>query len=171
MLSDVLSLDVRVYDPQAPIDVSGAVVPAALVPGDPGYVPFPSIAARGAYVDLNYANDNSTPLRNSYFSGPPHPMSGLNQLPNGSPVSVYDTWPEDYERDGIDQDDGGNGPVDEGTNGLDDDNQFGVDDVGERETAAPYGVPLRGLQVTIRMMDFSTRQVRQVSVVGDFVPE
>lgn len=168
MISDALSFDIRVYDPQAPVDVSGAVVPAAIVPGDPGYVPSASIA-RGAYVDLNYANDGSTPLQNSYFSGPSHRKSRLNQLPDGSPVSVYDTWPEDYERDGIDQD--GRLGIDQGTNGLDDDVQFGVDDVGERETASPYGVPLRGLQVTIRMMDFSTRQVRQVSVVGDFVPE
>lgn len=168
MLSDVLSLDVRVYDPQAPIDVSGTVVPAALVPGDPGYVPRPSIA-RGAYVDLYYDKDNPPQRQLSYFSGPSHPMSRLNQLPDGTLVSVYDTWPENYERDGIDQN--RNNLIDEGTNGLDDDNRFGVDDVGERETAAPYGVPLRGLQVTIRMMDFSTRQVRQVSVVGDFVPE
>jgi hypothetical protein len=166
MLSDVLSFDVRVYDPQAPLDVSGAVVPAALVPGDPGYVPAQSIA-RGAYVDLNYARDGSTPLYTSLFSGPSHPKSRLSSMP----YSVYDTWPEDYERDGIDQDPGRNLGVDQGTNGLDDDNLMGVDDVGERETAPPYGVPLRGLQVTIRLMDFNTRQVHQVSVVGDFVPE
>ena len=35
----------------------------------------------------------------------------------------------------------------------------------------PYPVDLRGIEVRIRMMDFNTRQVRQVSVVGDFVPE
>jgi hypothetical protein len=168
ILSDVLAFDVRVYDPQAPVDISGSVVPAPIVPGDPGYVLSNSVA-RGAYVDLNYARDNSTTLENSYFSGPSHPLSGLREYPDGSPVSVYDTWPEDYERDGVDQD--GRFGVDQATNGLDDDNQFGVDDAGERETAAPYAVPLRGLQVTIRMMDFSTRQVRQVSVVGDFVPE
>ena len=129
-------------------------------------------------MDLNYARfwpDNLFPgaatfkSRLSLFSGPPHPKSKLFQLPNGVPVAVYDTWPSHYERDGIDQD--RQGPADQGTNGLDDDSANGVDDVGERETAAPYGVPLRGLQVSLRVMDANTRQVRQVSVVGDFVPE
>ena len=56
-------------------------------------------------------------------------------------------------------------------NGIDDDNQNGVDDAGERETSPPYPAPLRGIEVRIRVMDYSTRQVRQVSVVADFVPE
>ena len=61
--------------------------------------------------------------------------------------------------------------TDEGTDGLDTDGINGVDDPGERETSPPYPVDLRGIEVRIRMMDFNTRQVRQVSVVGDFVPE
>ncbi len=178
MLGDVLSFDVRVYDPQAPIHQRSNV---GLSPGDPGYPKTPSeifsaaMIGRGAYVDLNYARDGTSPLVGSYFSGPSHPKSRLFVLANGSPASVYDTWPSHYERDGLDQDagagDGSENVVDEGSNGLDDDNKNGVDDVGERETAAPYGVPLRGVQVTVRMMDYGTRQVRQVSVVGDFVPE
>lgn len=165
-LSDVLSFDVRVYDPQAPIDVRG---PVALVPGDPGYALMSTSPARGAYVDLNYAKDGSTPLVGSFFSGPPDPRSGLGTLGNLVTGSVYDTWPSHYERNQVNED--RDNLIDEGINGLDDDNVNGVDDVDERETAAPYGVPLRGLQVTIRMMDFNTRHVRQVSVVGDFVPE
>ena len=47
----------------------------------------------------------------------------------------------------------------------------GVDDHTERETSPPYPVDLRGIEVRIRMMDLNTRQVRQVSIVGDFVPE
>ena len=34
--------------------------------------------------------------------------------------------------------------------------------------APPYNVPLSGIEVRIRMMEYSTRQIRQVSVVGDF---
>jgi hypothetical protein len=169
ILGDLRAFDVRVYDPQAPLDLSGAAVNVALVPGDPGYVVPPASPARGAYVDLNYAGDNSQLWTISHFSGPPHPWrwvgqrrlwSEFPQTPmDGLPAHIYDTWPSHYERDGIDQDQ--DNAIDEGTNGLDDDNVNGVDDAGERETAAPYGVPLRGIQVSIRIMDYSTRQVRQ----------
>ncbi|MCA9264620.1 MAG: hypothetical protein KDA60_12255, partial [Planctomycetales bacterium] len=110
------------------------------------------------------------------------------------PTLRYDTWATYYERDGIDQDgdlgqldtnnDGmvdnndayfivGRNGIDEGTNGIDDNpiDFPGVDDISEREMAPPYDVPLRGIEVRIRKMHFETRQIRQVSVVGDFVPE
>jgi len=61
--------------------------------------------------------------------------------------------------------------VDTGTDGFDTDNQNGVDDVGERETSPPYPVPLRGIQVKIRALEPDTRQIRQVTVVSDFIPE
>ena len=182
VLSDVLAFDVRAFDPQAPIDVSNSSV--ALEPGDSGYYygNVVSSPARGTYVDLHYArNDNSSVLMGGHFSGPPAvPPSGrpIDRLffvqldPTGSQrreAFTYDTWPLFYEHNGIDED-GRFGP-DQGTNGLDDDNQNGVDDSGERETVSPYPVPLRGIEVTLRMMDFDTRQVRQVSVIGDFVRE
>ncbi len=46
----------------------------------------------------------------------------------------------------------------------------GVDDVGERETSPPYSLPLRAIQVRIRMIDHSSRQVRQATVESTFVP-
>lgn len=61
--------------------------------------------------------------------------------------------------------------IDEGTNGIDDDNTNGVDDIGERETSPPYPVPLRGVRVIIRVQEPDTEQIRQTSVVADFVPE
>ena len=75
----------------------------------------------------------------------------------------------DYERNGVDDD--GNGVIDQGTNGFDDDGTNGVDDVGERETSPPYPVPLRGIRVSIRAIEPGSRQVRQVSVMSDFLPE
>jgi type II secretory pathway pseudopilin PulG len=167
VLGDVLSFDVRVFDPYAPLDVSG---PVALAPGDPGYRVPDTPVARGAFVDLNYARDGSTVSSGaSIFSGPPHPKSRLFSYGHGPPAAIWDTWPTEYERDGYDQD--GDGLVDEGTNGIDDDNINGVDDPGERETSPPYPVPLRGIEVRIRVMEYSTRQVRQVSVVADLSPE
>ena len=79
-----------------------------------------------------------------------------------------------YEHDGIDQD--GNGIIDQGTNGFDDVNANGVnangvDDVGERETSPPYPAALRGIQVRLRIIDRDSRQVRQMTVSSDFIPE
>ncbi len=172
ILADVLAFDVRAYDPAAPIYVSG---PLSLAPGDPGYPPTGTPAGEGAYVDLNFLR-LSPPSNVSRFSHGPDPravtaMLGIRPFVDPSvspPVATYDTWPDIYERDGIDQD--GDTLVDEGTNGIDDDNINGVDDPGERETSPPYPYPLRGIQVTLRMVDYATRQVRQVSVVSDFVP-
>ena len=114
-------------------------------------------------------NDNGTKF---YFSVPINPVNNrLNGLPGGLvqtfPLLIsYDTWSTEFERDGLSQDD--DAEIDEGRNGLDDDNHNGVDDEGELESPPPYPVPLRGLEVRIRMWDVSTGQVRQVSVVGDF---
>ncbi len=61
--------------------------------------------------------------------------------------------------------------MDIGTNGLDDDGDGIVDGATERDTSAPYPVPLRGVEVLIRCQEFSSGQVRQASVVGEFLPE
>ena len=183
----------------------------------------PYIVGRGAFVDLGYAVQRSTPLaprttlnnsssdlepfgdanRISDFSGlpsfrdvnvivgqttyvpgedrlwspllaslfPGFLLSGSQSTTailanNPVNVFVYDTWTEAFERDGLDQDN--DGDIDEARNELDDDNQNGVDDAGELESPPPYPVPLRGLEVRIRMWDVESGQVRQVSVVGDF---
>jgi hypothetical protein len=42
---------------------------------------------------------------------------------------------------------------------------------GERETMAPYPFPLRGVQVILRVYEPDTRQVRQVTIVQDFLPD
>ncbi len=157
-LSDVLAFDVRVYDPTAPIIAAGGV---AMNPGDPGYTSAGTVVGRGGFVDLGYANDDplGTPL--SVFSS--RPLWKFNR------VRTYCTWSTHYERDGKDQD--RNKVADQGTNGLDDNNQGGVDDITERETTPPYPSPLRGISVSIRMLEFNTRQVRQISVATDFLPE
>jgi hypothetical protein len=61
--------------------------------------------------------------------------------------------------------------MDTGTNGFDDDNNGVVDDPGEMETSAPYPAPLRGIQVKIRVFEPDSRQVREVTVVQDFLPK
>ncbi len=138
VLGHVLAFDVRVYDPYAPIPNASSFPPP-----------------RGAYVDLNYANNASVSL-NMGFSGKPNAKSQLT-------VATWDTWPFHWEHDGVGSE--------WATDGLDNDNKNGVDDPGEFNHAPPYAVPLRGIEVRIRMIEQSTRQVRQVSVVSNFVPE
>jgi hypothetical protein len=47
----------------------------------------------------------------------------------------------------------------------------GIDDELERETSPPYPIPLRGIQVRVRIIDPDSRQVRQMTVASDFTPE
>ena len=155
------------------------------------------IVGIGAYVDLNYgekyldyANQvgiNPAPVVNglvqTHFVGPPTAKSQLS--PSVFLGGVYDTWPTHYEDDGLDQDDtianddvddgdSSTGEIDEGTNGLDDVDPIagfgvnGTDDVGERETSPPYDVPLRGMQVKIRIYERDTRQIREATVTKNF---
>ena len=167
VLANLLAFDVRVYDPAAPIlqDASGVT---ALVPGDTGYRTIassgsPTPIGYGAYVDLNF---NRTGMAgSSYFSGPPTSVFVLAApAPGASPYNFvfWDTWSTTYETFGP-----GNGQA---FNGLDDDGNYGVDDPGERQTQPPYVVPLRGIQVRIRMYEPQTRQMRQVTIGADFIP-
>ncbi len=200
ILSQLLAFDVKVFDPgvtvqqsvAAPPQPSTPPTPEAVLPGDPGYrlnPPSGTQVGQGGYVDLFYSRyvpgafpaPSPTPASiASVFAGLPQARSGMRQFPSPSqPIwgipapfahpAVYDTWTLFYEHDGVDQD--GIGGIDQGTNGADDDNVNGVDDVGERETSPPYPVPLRSIQVRIRIIDPNSRQVRQVTVTSNFVPE
>ncbi|MAT70762.1 MAG: hypothetical protein CMJ58_14705 [Planctomycetaceae bacterium] len=104
--------------------------------------------------------------------------------------ATYDTWSYHYEVDGLDQDNRDNDlhangsysgmatGADEGSNGFDDPTVpgdpttmiNGVDDPTERETAPPYDVPLRGIEVKLRVYEREARQVREATAVRSFVP-
>jgi len=175
MLSDVLAFDVRVFDPGAPLrqvppppTVNGTI----LEPSDAGWLSAsPTAVGSGTYVDLSYLDEppivsgpplpSPIPSPTSLFSSQPSNFRGfqLRDLANGI-RAVYDTWSFHYETIG-----GGRG-----TNGLDDDGTNGVDDIGERETAPPYDVPLRGIQVKLRVYERDTRQIREATVTRNFVP-
>lgn len=147
VLSNVLAFDVRAWDPTA--EVRRATSGEAVFPGDPGWIAATgSVIGRGAFVDLNYFGQF---VQNYFFAGPPDPKSGKN-------------WPT-YDTGST----GDFGPY--ASDGIDNNNDGVVDDPSERTTAIPYPYPLRGLQIRIRVYDPDTRQVRQSSVVADFVPE
>lgn len=173
ILSNVLAFDVRVFDPEAPVQNAGSV---AVGPGDPGYSTGGITAARGAYVDLGL-NGGLPVAMNTTF-----PPSGSTALlsagvrvtgtagltKNKTLVRTYDTGSLHYEFNGIDEN--GDGTTDEGTNGQDDNGDGVIDDSNERETSPPYPVPLRGLEVRIRCYEPQSRQVRQITIRHTFVP-
>jgi hypothetical protein len=178
VMTNVLSFDVRVYDPRAPIRVAATV---AVTPGDPAYGSGAATGTEGAYVDLNWGRNLDTPITTT-AAYPPSGQGvfqgrGVSIKAGTSPATfnnrIYDTWSTHYESNGINEGDGPNvalGTVDEGTNGVDDNGDGVIDDAGELETSAPYPVALRGLEVRIRCYEPQSRQVRQVTVRHTFVP-
>jgi prepilin-type N-terminal cleavage/methylation domain-containing protein len=147
----------------------------------------------GAYTDLGVRPNYNPPI------GPPNnfPRAPFLLKPEGKsfggvtasavPPYSYDTWSLHYEADGQPQngttdtglnglDDDGNGVVDDlgeanNTNGVDDDGNGFVDDKGEMDTLPPYSAPLRGLRITIRVYEPGSQQIRQVTVVQDFLQQ
>jgi prepilin-type N-terminal cleavage/methylation domain-containing protein len=155
VLTNVIAFDVRVYDPAAS-------------------------SPAGAYVDLNWGKASSPVATTATFPVAGTTVfqgKGVNCSSSGNAaltLPTYDTWSTHYEFDGINQGDAStlttSPQTDEGTNGLDDNNDGLVDDSGEQETSPPYPVPLRGIEVRIRVYDPTSRQVRQVTVRHTFVP-
>jgi len=174
VLTNVLSFDVRVFDPVAPVDVAGD---AAVGPGDRGAAGGSSSAASGAYVDLGNLALPGPSGMGARFSGYGDSRSGTgaNGLQGSATTRrTYDTWSTHYEANGINEDndtDGVGDPlIDEGSDGLDNDGNGQVDEMAEQETSPPYPYPLRGIEVRIRCYEPSSRQVRQVTVRHTFVP-
>jgi hypothetical protein len=156
VLTNVLAFDVRVFDPAAVIKSTVTTPETAVTPDDPGYgtASAPSPAPKGAYVDLGSGIAATT------LMGAADSRSKLSR--------IYDTWSSHYECNGINED--GDGNTDEGTDGVDNNNDGVIDDLAERETSPPYPVPLRGIEIRIRVYEPSSRQVRQVTVRHTFVP-
>ena len=127
VLTNVLSFDVKVWDPQAPIYADSANEKRVMAPGDPGYPISPggTVIDLGAYVDLGYfreSNASTTPT--SHFSSLPNPPMRTSSWPDL--WAIWDTWPRFYERDGKDQD--GSGKADQGYDGIDNGGSQGVVD-------------------------------------------
>ena len=120
---------------------------------------------------------NSSTSNTNYYLG----RSGLavdsNNAPDYQSARVYDTYSLHYEYDGINQTNTSATYADLGTNGADDNDAItgtainGAHDPGEVETCPPYPVPLRGIQVKIRTMDPDSGQVREMTVVQEFLPQ
>jgi len=116
----------------------------------------------GDYKDLGYGGatyastvGTTAALGLGHFG---HPNSGL--VGSATTARVYDTYSTSYESaDASDGFDNGSG-----TAGI-------IDDDGEKGVAPPYPIPLRGIQVKIRTFEPDSKQVREVTVVQDFLPQ
>lgn len=89
VLRDVISFDVRVFDPGVLITAS-ASGQAALVPRDPGFTSDATPLGTGAYVDLGHGQSGNALLGSGLgprFSG----LGGVTGL-----TRVYDTWSTHY---------------------------------------------------------------------------
>lgn len=157
--------------------------PSASVSPAPGpFGGFGFVIAQGAYVDLNYLGPVIQPFwaagntqmaqalaSVSTFAGPGAAQFGAAFSSGSGLGMLYDTGCFDYENDGIDQN--LNGIIDEFTNGLDDNGIGGVDDLTEVEGPVPYPVPLKGIQIKIRVYEPDSRQIREVTLTQDFLWE
>ncbi len=175
VLTDVASFDVRVYSPDVSLSLDAAI---PLAPADPGFPATATQISAGDFVDLVWrlpvipdpaGNLPDEALRVDFRS------SRFNLAPqvwrNAYPLAeaFYDTWTPVYESDGFDQDN--DTVIDEGTNGLDNGGPLAPDDDSERETRPPYPYPIRGVKVDLRLIEKTTNQVYQSSVVHSYVPE
>lgn len=148
LMTNVLEFDVKAFDPTAEIRSNGTTV---LLPIDVGYPAATTVVGYGAYVDLGYTGDST----DSTFSGDGgYVIGGNNRM-----LRVYDTWSTHFESDGVDN------------------NQDSTTDpkmsnpTATAEAPPPYDAPLRGIQIRIRAFDPNSRQIRQVTIQHDFLPQ
>lgn len=164
VLRNVVAFDVQVYDPDAfrfavrsgsqfDDPIVGVIGPseigARLGVGAGRMKPI----SKGAFVDLGKGGGRRG-ARPVLF-GPPHFRYGNE--------AVYDTGTSKYDNDQEN---------DRGNNGVDDFAYFNnadpngiIDDAAEKVSVPPYNVPLRGVKISIRVMDPLSKQVRQLTVI------
>jgi hypothetical protein len=170
VLSNVIAFDIQVYDPEAPrfvVRAGGAETDPIIDVADPSDIGAIlgvthgqlSHIAQGAFVDLG---------KGIRRRGTPPVLSNLPNERYGF-EAVYDTGTNQYDRDEVN---------DPGSNGVDDVPYVGggiangiIDDVEEKASIPPYNVPLRGIKISIRVIEPNTKQVRQMTIVKSFVKE
>jgi hypothetical protein len=188
VLTNVLSFDVKVWDPGAEVRFDPAHQNTPLVPSDPGWTGGTKFnpPQYGAYVDLNYnsgvriTNPASAPP--TYFAGPDYGNGnskfgstfGLTVSNSTKNYATFDTWSLGYEywNSAISSSQSANQAFDgfdDGGSGVS--GKYGVDNPNERMTCPPYPVPLRGVQVKIRVYEPTSRQVREITVAETFLPD
>jgi prepilin-type N-terminal cleavage/methylation domain-containing protein len=185
ILTNVIGFDVKAWEPalgqyvdlgyeMRPIDPSNPTklqeikhCPPELTPQDNPYVPGEMFYHRG-YCPLDAPQKGYL----AYILGCYQSTTGIIYYT----PRVYDTWSTHYESVGLSGLNTSVYPPGRGVNGFDDPGRSGVangiiDDEDEKITSPPYPVPLRGIQVKIRIFEPDSRQIREVTIVQDFLPK
>jgi type II secretory pathway pseudopilin PulG len=129
-----------------------------------GGTPFPGSEDVNGNGTLDSGEDTNADGRIDRFT----PFQGLGTRVSNAPANLmmpsltYDTWSTNYESDGANQDN--DGLIDDGVNGADEDRDDLADESDERETSPPYPVPLRGIEVRIRCIEPTTKEIRQITI-------
>ncbi|MGA2796727.1 MAG: prepilin-type N-terminal cleavage/methylation domain-containing protein [Thermoguttaceae bacterium] len=181
ILTNVIGFDVKAWEPalgqyvdlgyeMRPIDLANPTkvqeikhYPPEITPDDNPYVPGEMFYHRGYCLSTAPANGYYAYLLGDYFIS--------NNTPPIFTPRVYDTWSTHYENAGLSGLSTATYPPGRGSNGFDDDGNGIVDDEGEKITSPPYPAPLRGIQVKIRVFEPDSRQIREVTIVQDFLPK
>ena len=181
ILTNVIGFDVKAWEPalgqyvdlgyeMRPLDPSNIAkvqeikhYPPEINPDDDPYIPGEMFYHRG-YCPLNApAKGYFAYLLGCYFID--------NTRPPIFAPRVYDTWSTHYENVGLSGLPSATYPPGQSTNGFDDDGNGIVDDENEKITSPPYPAPLRGIQVKIRVFEPDSREVREITIVQDFLPK
>ena len=138
VIRNVLSFDVRVFDPEG---------------SPPDYIDLGS----GGPTMLAGAGNFNTP---TYCTWSYHyEFNGLSENQDNAGAT------DSIDNDGDGQvDEAGEDLVDEGTDLLDNNGNGAIDETAEFETAPPYNVPLRGIEIRLRCYEPQGKQIRQVTV-------
>ena len=127
---------------------------------------------------LVYTYDDGTEADPSGFGAQGnYPL--LRRNPNGSKNSTlnsialpctYDTWSDEFEREGYQWPNQAGTPTPtRGRNQIDDLGTGVIDHIDEWTTSPPYNVPLRGVKISIRTFDPLSKNIREMTVVHNFV--
>ena len=170
VLRNVIAFDIQVYDPHAPLYVVRAG-PSLNDPimdvADPSEIGAVLGVTNGSFrqISLGAFTDLGKGIRTSgnlpvLFNQPQRRYRSQ---------AVYDTGTSQYNNDEEN---------DAGENGVDDEPYFGggvangiVDDLEEKASVPPYNVPLRGIRISMRVIEPNTKQIRQMTIVKSFIKE
>lgn len=146
--------------------------PSAVYPinGSRGYTAADLRKELGILTPFAGQGEPRSGLRRVYDTGSTHYESNwLDSNLNGEKDAVVGI--EDLGNEDRDVDSSGDPLIDEGSDGMDNNSNGMVDDALEEEGPVPYPEPLRGIQIKIRVFDTDSRQVRERTIICDFLPK
>ena len=154
MLTNVLSFDVQVWNPESLKWINL---------GDPD-----SVGVLSGYVENQLSGESNADYQKRLLKryGNYANKNETNTNLNTNIPCVYDTWTDYYESAVWDPT--GAIRVGAGKDQLDNNGNGVVDDIDEWECPPPYSVGLKGVKITIRAFDRASNNVREMTIIQNF---